>query len=85
MQALELTNGATLDARLQSVATHFTPEAARDPGGWLARIYREALSREPSDAEKQIALELLGTPPKAESIADLLWALVNLPEFQLIN
>ena len=27
----------------------------------------------------------LGQQPKAESIADLLWMIVNLPEFQLIN
>ena len=85
MQALELTNGATLDSRLQRAAAEFAAEAARDPGAWLAALYREAFTREPSEAERRAALELLGPAPKAESIADLLWALVNLPEFQLIN
>ena len=85
MQALELTNGATLDARLQRAAAKLAAKAAADPAAWLTTFYRMALSREPSDAEKQIALDLLSTPPKAESIADLLWAVVNLPEFQLIN
>ena len=85
MQALELTNGATLDFRLQRTATKIAAEAARDPAAWLTALYREALSRPPSEAEKQVALELLGAPPKPEAIADLLWALVNLPEFQLIN
>ena len=85
MQALELTNGATLDARLQQAAAKFTAEAGIDPAAWLTRLYRDSLSRDPSEAERQIALEILGQQPKAESIADLLWAVVNLPEFQLIN
>ena len=85
MQALELTNGNTLDARLQQVAAKFTADAGADPSGWLAQLYRNSLSRDPSDAERQIALELLGQQPKAETIADLLWVIVNLPEFQLIN
>jgi hypothetical protein len=85
MQALELTNGSTLDYRLQRAAAKFAADAARDPRAWLTELYREALTREPSEAERQAALELLGPQPKAEGIADLLWALVNLPEFQLIN
>ena len=85
MQALELTNGATLDARLQRTAAKLAAEAALDPSGWLTALYREALTRAPSDAERQTALDLLGAAPKVESVADLLWALVNLPEFQLIN
>ena len=79
------TNGNTLDARLQQAGARFAAEAGSDPSGWLTRLYRNNLSRDPSDAERQIALELLGQQPKAETIADLLWVLVNLPEFQLIN
>ena len=85
IQALELTNGATLDARLKKAATKLLPDAAKDPAAWIAHTYRSLLNRAPADEEKQIALELLGTEPKAESLADLLWVLVNLPEFQLIN
>lgn len=85
MQALELTNGATLDSRLQNAAARVSAEAAADPAKWVANIYRLTLSRDPSDTERQLALELLGQQPKPESVADLLWAIVNLPEFQLIN
>ncbi len=85
MQALELTNGATLDSRLQSTAAKLAADAGSDPAGWIARLYRSALSREPAPAESALALELLGQQPKPEAIADLLWAMVNLPEFQLIN
>jgi hypothetical protein len=31
------------------------------------------------------ACEVLGSPPTAEGLADLLWVVVMLPEFQLIR
>ena len=85
IQALELTNGSTLDARLKSAAKKLQPDAAKDPAAWVAHTYRALLCREPAADEKQIALELLGDDPKPEAVADFLWAIVNLPEFQLIN
>jgi hypothetical protein len=85
IQALELTNGATLDSRLKEAAAILTRDAARDPAAWLDRTYRQTLSRLPAEAERSVALELLGTEPKSEAVADFLWAIVNLPEFQLIN
>ena len=85
LQALELTNGATLDARLHKAAARFAPEAVRDASAWTDRIYRSAFSRPPTAAEHDIALEMLGRTPTTDSIADFLWAIVNLPEFQLIN
>ena len=85
LQALELTNGATLNGRLQRASAKLAPEAARDPAAWLSRLYFHALGRVPTPAELDITLEMLGTPVKPEAVADMLWALVNLPEFQLIN
>ena len=85
MQALELTNGATLDSRLKKAAAKLAAEAANDPTAWLDRFYLQALSRPPTSAEHDLSLTLLGNPPTSESVADLVWALVNLPEFQLIR
>jgi hypothetical protein len=85
LQALELTNGATLDTRLHKAAARFAPEAARDVNAWADRVYRYAFSRPPTAAEREIAAEMLGRTPTTDSIADFLWAIVNLPEFQLIN
>ena len=85
IQALELTNGTTLNTRLQKAAMKFTPQAASDPAAWLDRLYQHAFTRRPTRGEQQIATEMLGIPVTAEGITDLLWAMVNLPEFQLIN
>ena len=85
IQALEMTNGGTLDSKLRASAGALVPEAQKDAAAWVTNVYRHSLARTPTDQEKQIAIEMLGTPVKAEGIADFLWALTMLPEFQLIN
>ena len=44
-----------------------------------------ALGRKPTAEELAIARGLVGEKPTAEGVADLLWAVVMLPEFQLVR
>jgi hypothetical protein len=85
IQALELTNGSTLNTRLKTAAVKLQPIAAKDPAAWLDSTWRTTLSRPPTAEEKSLALEILGAHPEADAVADVLWAVVNLPEFQLIH
>ena len=85
LQALELTNGTTLDAKLKRAAGKFVKDAAAKPDAWIDRVFRHALSRPPGADERKVAREMLGDPVRTDGLADLLWALVNHPEFQLIN
>jgi len=85
LQALELTNGETLDAKLNFAANKLAKAAGEDPRAWLDRIYKHLLARSPSDAERDAALAFLGDKPAPDHLADLLWSLAMLPEFQLIN
>ncbi len=83
LQALELTNGGTLAGRLSQGAARWT--AAGLPAETLVdRLYEQALCRRPSPAERQAALQMVGSPVRREGVEDLLWALAMLPEFQLI-
>ena len=50
-----------------------------------ADVYQRALCRAPTSAELLAARELVGTPVSADGVADLLWAVFMLPEFQLIR
>ncbi len=91
LQALELTNGSTLDALLKRGAEKWL-ESASDVEGktsapdYITRgIYTTALSREPTAAELAAARELLGDKPTKESVEDLLWIVAMLPEFQLVH
>ena len=59
------------------------PKATPDEA--IELIYRQALSRNPMAAELAASRELLGTKPTPDSLSDLLWAIVMLPEFQLVR
>jgi hypothetical protein len=83
LQALELTNGAPLADSIARGAKQIASENV-ESAALVSRLYAAALTRMPTDAERTIALELLGPKGSPETIEDLLWGLVMLPEFQLI-
>lgn len=85
LQALELTNGATLATLLETGAERILAEHADGPEALVGALFRQTLGRQPTSKERSLALELVGSPARPEGIADLLWGLVMLPEFQLIR
>ena len=84
LQALELTNGTTLDNTLKTAAARWLRNEPH-PSTMVRLIYKTALGRLPNASESEIALDLLGEKPTPENTADLLWIIVMLPEFQLIR
>ncbi|MCP5523342.1 MAG: DUF1549 domain-containing protein [Verrucomicrobiales bacterium] len=84
LQALELTNGGTLNGLLQEAAKHVLAEGAASNNELVSRLYASALGRPPTPNEAALADELLGTSPGKEQVEDLLWAVLMLPEFQMI-
>jgi len=83
LQALELTNGETL-AKLLHRGAEQLAAAAPAADKLVDQLYRDALSRTPRPAEKSLATGLVGQPASPAGVEDLLWAVVMLPEFQLI-
>lgn len=84
LQALELTNGGTLAKLFTEGAANILAKAGTDSAALADTLYREALGRAPTAAERALAVQVLGSPVRAEGIEDLLWSLAMLPEFQLI-
>jgi hypothetical protein len=82
LQALELTNGSRLDGILRQGAERLLKQRA-EPDTLIDHVYRVALDRTPTEAERQVARELVGAPATPAGVADLLWAVAMLPEFQL--
>jgi hypothetical protein len=76
--------------RLVRVAGELPVAAPRGPftvDALIQRVYRHALGRAPNDSEFQAARDLVsgaGGKPRSEGLADLLWAITMLPEFQLL-
>jgi hypothetical protein len=84
LQALELTNGATLSKSIDRAAAKIAG-SAKDPANCVDRLYLQTLGRAPTARESEVALEVIGAPATPAGVADLLWGLLNLPEFQFIR
>jgi hypothetical protein len=84
LQALEMTNGATLAGLLERGAAHLLEGLPKSNRDLVVTLYERALARRPTKEELRLAEEMVGTPVKKEGVEDLLWAMTMLPEFQLI-
>ena len=86
LQALDLSNGAILaDLLGRGAANVLKAHSKATPDELISLVYRSALSRPPTAAELSVSRDALGPKPTAESLSDLLWAVVMLPEFQLVR
>jgi uncharacterized membrane protein len=83
LQALELTNGDRFNAGMQKAAAQWKAQY-KTGDAILQELYSRALNRQPNKKEKAAALKWLGTNPNEEVIQDFFWAMLLLPEFQLI-
>jgi Protein of unknown function (DUF1553) len=84
LQALELTNGDTLNRVLTDGAKKLLSDKAPSSRELVTMLYGKALGRKPTAKELKLAGELLGEPVQREQVEDLLWSMAMLPEFQLI-
>jgi hypothetical protein len=86
LQALDLANGELLTSTLGRGAANILKANPKGTADELAEwVFVRALSRKPNANELSAAKGLLGDKPTADGVADLLWAVVMLPEFQLVR
>ena len=83
MQALELTKGERFNDALKKGAEKWKKKY-RTGEAIIKELYSRALIRAPNQKEFEVAKKALGDNPDAEAIQDLFWAVVLLPEFQII-
>jgi len=85
LEAIQLANESALNETLLRGGERLLLEIGPDPVALARRIFTSALCRPPSAAEEAAAVEILGAEPSKESVADCLWTVVMLPEFQLVR
>jgi hypothetical protein len=83
LQSLELTNGEKLNDVLYKGA-ELWKEKYPSSDVIIQEVFVQTLNRKPSQKEFQIAKAALGDQPETDKIQDLFWAVLLLPEFQLI-
>ena len=86
LEALELSNGEPLSELLAAGGQKLASNLGDLSPSEISRtLVRAALSREPTDEEQTLLVEAIGDSPTPESLADALWCIVMLPEFQLVR
>src|SRR5690606_30953903 len=83
LQALELTNGAKLTEALHAGAAAWKEKYATTDT-LVNALYLKALGRPATAEEINVVKSAIGPVPSEENIQDLVWAILLVPEFQLI-
>lgn len=84
LQAMELTNGTLLNETLIAGAADWMANH-RHPDELIRAVFTQSFGRMPSTDEQRIARDILGDEMNINSVQDLLWSVVLLPEFQFIE
>lgn len=86
LQAIDLANGEILAALLgKGGANLLAASTGKSPAEMVESLFLRALSRPPTAAEKAVMSEIVGGTPTAQGLEDALWAVLMLPEFQLVR
>ncbi len=85
LEAIQLANEQALFETFSVGARRWLAEHGADPGALVPTIFKTALGRLPTPAEATAVREILGESPTESSVADCFWAVVMLPEFQLVR
>ena len=85
LQALELTNGAFFNNKLEQGSKQWLKEYDNNSTLIVDNVYQKLLGRLPSSDEKNILLNALGSEPSTENLQDIFWSVLTSPEFQFIN
>ncbi|MBI3876355.1 MAG: DUF1549 domain-containing protein [Verrucomicrobia bacterium] len=85
LEAIDLSNGQILADLLARGAKHIAAKDWDSPDALVKWLYKFALCRAPAADELKLAREALGPKPGDQAVQDLLWAVVMLPEFQLVR
>jgi hypothetical protein len=84
LEAIDLANGEKLAAALER-GGRFWLETQPDPDTLVNEIFQATLARDPNAGERRLALEMFGQSTTSQSVADLIWSIFMLPEFQFIR
>ena len=85
LEAIDLANGQAFADLLGRGATNLLRRPWKSPDEFARWLYLSALCRPPSEPELKVAREILGPRLSEQGVADLLWAVCMLPEFQTIR
>lgn len=84
LQALSLTNDAFFTTAVAEGAAKWLEKFPNQPEQMINHLFLNLLCRQPSKSEQDLLRRYWTTRPGAEAVADMIWAILVLPEFQFI-
>ncbi|MCC9607898.1 DUF1549 domain-containing protein [Blastopirellula sp. JC732] len=85
LEAISLANGPELDAALARGAQQLLTQNWASSRELVDHVYMSLLSRHATDNEQTILAEAIGDKPDQQSVQDMLWTVLMLPEFMIIR
>jgi hypothetical protein len=85
LEAIRLANEQSLADELVRGGETILERCGASADTIVDHVFRTALARPPEPAEAAAGRDLLGEVPTPQGVGDLLWAVVMLPEFQLVR
>jgi hypothetical protein len=85
LEAIDLANGTILTNTLDRGAKNLMAKNWPNSESFITWLYQATLSRQPTTPERSALSEAMGGKVTEQSIADSLWAIVMLPEFQRVR
>jgi hypothetical protein len=83
LEAMDLSNGPILADYLARGSKNLLARSWESPDAFVTWLYRYAIGRDPTAAERQALAESLGDKLTAQGVEDALWTVFMLPEFQM--
>jgi hypothetical protein len=85
LEAIDLSNGEALAGLLRQGGAKLAARQWASPDAFIDWLFRYALCREPTAAERLTLHEVIGDKLTPAAIEDVLWSVVMLPEFQIVR
>lgn len=85
LEAIDLANGQILADTLDRGGRQLLSRGWKSTDELIQWLYATSLTRQPTPQELAAAHELLGDKPQEDQVEDLVWAILMLPEFQLVR
>ena len=85
LEAIDLANGPSLYEMVVRGARNLLEQSWTGPEAFTDHLFRHALSRAPTGAERAAIAEVLGAKLEPRGVEDALWMVVLHPEFQYVR
>jgi hypothetical protein len=85
LEAIDLANQAELSDAFARGASRLANQSWPSTKALIDHLFQAALSREPTESERELFLEALGDEIETTHLQDALWAICMLPEFMLVR